>query len=159
MEQRTLGSQGPQISTVGFGAAEAGGDIFGPNESNRQVIDAIRTAIDEGMNWIDTAEIYGAGRSEELVGQALIGRREEMLIFTKVAPREDDSSATGFRPEEIQRAIRGSLTRLRVQHVDLYQLHWPDSEVPLEETWGAMASLVADGLVRYTVFRTSSRMR
>lgn len=149
MERRKLGSQGPEISVVGYGAWEAGGDMWGENESDDQVMDAIRAAIDSGMNWIDTAEVYGHGRSEELVGRAIRGRREDVLIFTKVAPQEEDGGGTGFRPEEVSKAIQGSLDRLGVDHVDLYQLHWPDDSVPVEETWGAMASIQEDGLARH----------
>lgn len=146
MEMRTLGSKGPQVSVVGFGAWEAGGDIWGPNRSDEQVVAAMRAALDAGMNWIDTAEVYGTGRSERLVGGAVADRRDEVLLFTKVAPRP---SGTGFRPEEVKAAIRASLDRLGTDHVDLYQLHWPDRSVPVEDTWGAMAELVDEGLTRY----------
>ncbi|HXF74357.1 MAG TPA: aldo/keto reductase [Actinomycetota bacterium] len=146
MEMRTLGREGPGISVVGYGAWEAGGTDWGPNPSDDEVIGAIRAALDAGMNWIDTAEVYGDGRSEELVGRAVAGRRDEVLIFTKVAPEPE---GTGLRPEQVRRAIRGSLRRLGVDHVDLYQVHWPDPGVPVEETWGAMAALVEEGLARH----------
>jgi len=143
MDQRKLGSAGPEISVVGYGAWEAGGDMWGPNESDGIVIEAMRTALDSGMNWIDTAEVYGDGRSEQLVAKAVASRRDEVLIFTKVAPRP---AGSGFRPEEVKRAIRNSLQRLETEHVDLYQLHWPDLSVDVEETWGAMAELQDEGL-------------
>ncbi|MBA3727987.1 MAG: aldo/keto reductase [Actinobacteria bacterium] len=146
MEMRTLGSRGPQVSVVGFGAWEAGGDVWGANRSDDQVVAAMRAALDAGMNWIDTAEVYGSGRSEQLVGRAIADRRDDVLLFTKVAPRPDGS---GFRPEEVKGAIRASLDRLGTDHVDLYQLHWPDRSVPVEETWGAMAELVDEGLARH----------
>ena len=145
MKSKQLGSSGPEVSLVGFGAWEAGGMAWGPNPPDEQTIDAMHTAIDSGMNWIDTAEVYGGGRSEELVGQALRGR-DDALVFTKVAPRR---AGTGFRPEEIKRAARKSLDRLGRDVIDLYQLHWPDNGVPVEETWGAMAELVDEGLVRW----------
>ena len=145
MEMRKLGSQGPEISVVGFGAWEAGGDMWGPNDSDQRVIDAMRTAIDAGMTWIDTAEVYGDGHSEELVGKAIAGLRDEVSIFTKVAPRP---AGTGFRAEQVRKAIRASLSRLNTDHVDLYQLHWPDNRVPVEETWGAMAEVADQGLAR-----------
>jgi aryl-alcohol dehydrogenase-like predicted oxidoreductase len=141
MEMRKLGARGPEISVVGFGAWEAGGDFWGPNESDDKVVAAIKTALDSGMNWIDTAEAYGRGRSEELVGKAVAGRREDVLIFTKVHP-----DVTGVRPEEVAKAIRSSLDRLGTDHVDLYQVHIPDDRVPLEDTWGAMAELQDQGL-------------
>ncbi|TML02395.1 MAG: aldo/keto reductase [Actinobacteria bacterium] len=143
MERRTLGKEGPEISVVGYGAWEAGGDMWGPNESDEAVVQAIHAALSAGMNWIDTAEVYGDGRSEELVGRAIRGRGEEVHLFTKVAPRP---AGSGFRPEQVKAAIRGSLARLGADRVDLYQLHWPDGSVPVEETWGAMADLQDEGL-------------
>jgi len=145
MEMRTLGTGGLEISVVGYGAWEAGGTQWGPNESDDSVIEAMRAILDAGINWIDTAEVYGKGRSEELVARAIDGRRDEVLLFTKVAPDEEGS---GIRPDEIRTAIRDSLSRLRTDHVDLYQVHWPDDRIPVEDTWGAMAELVEKGLTR-----------
>jgi myo-inositol catabolism protein IolS len=138
-----LGSQGPEISVVGFGAWEAGGGIWGEVPDD-QTIEAMRAAVDAGITWIDTAEVYGRGRSEELVGKALQGL--DALVFTKVAP---ESAGTGFRPDQVKEAARKSLERLQRDVIDVYQLHWPDSSVPVEDTWGAMAELVDEGLVRY----------
>lgn len=129
---------------VGYGAWEAGGDFWGPNESEDQVVGAIRAGLDAGITWVDTAEVYGDGASEELVGRAIEGRRDGVRIATKVAPRP---GGTGFRAEDVRRACEGSLKRLGTDHIDLYQLHWPDHRVPVEETWEAMAGLVEDGLV------------
>ena len=144
---RRLGSAGPETSVVGYGAWEAGGTDWGPNRSDDQVIASMRAIFECGMNWIDTAEVYGDGRSEELVAEAVNGRRDEVLIFTKVAPRE---SGSGFRRHQVNEAVRGSLKRLHTDHVDLYQLHWRDrSGVPIEETWEAMAGLQDEGLVRW----------
>ncbi|HEX9234916.1 MAG TPA: aldo/keto reductase [Actinomycetota bacterium] len=143
---RKLGKEGPEISVVGFGAWEAGGDFWGPNQSDDMVVAAIQAGLDAGMTWVDTAEIYGKGRSEELVGKAVAGMRDDVLIFTKVAPRP---AGTGFKPDQVAKAIRASLERLGTDHLDLYQLHWPDRSVPLEETWGAMARLQEEGLVRH----------
>ncbi len=146
METRRLGRDGPELSVIGYGSWEAGGTEWGPNVSYESVITAIRAALDSGVNWIDTAEVYGQGTSEELVARAIDGRRDEVFIATKVAPIEE---GTGVLPDEIHKAIRGSLRRLKSERVDLYQVHWPDEDVPLEETWGAMADLVRDGLVRW----------
>jgi aryl-alcohol dehydrogenase-like predicted oxidoreductase len=135
------------LSVVGFGAWEAGGAQWGESPPEDQVLDAIRAVVDAGIGWIDTAEAYGSGRSEELVARAIEGRRDDVLLATKVAPRPDGS---GFRPEEVRAACAGSLGRLRTDHLDVYQLHWPDSSgVPVEDTWGAMAGLVDEGLVRF----------
>jgi methylglyoxal reductase len=144
MQSRRLGSSGPEISVIGFGAWEAGGDAWGPNVSEERVIEAIRGGVDAGINWVDTAEVYGDGMSERLVGRALSGRGNQVIVATKVAPRPD---GTGFRPEEVHRACRGSLERLGIDRIDLYQLHWTADDVPIEDTWGAMAELVDQGLV------------
>jgi aryl-alcohol dehydrogenase-like predicted oxidoreductase len=145
MKTARLGSGGPELSVIGFGAWEAGGTHWGPNESEEAVVASIRAVFDTGINWIDTAEVYGNGVSETLVGRAVEGRRDEVLIATKVAPSPEGS---GFRPEEIAKACDASLGRMGIEHIDLYQLHWTDETgVPIEDTWGAMAELVAIGKV------------
>ena len=147
MRTRTLGSGGPELSVIGYGAWEAGGADWGPNESDEAVIAAMRAALDAGIDWIDTAEVYGNGVSEGLVGRAVAGRRDEVTIATKVAPADEGS---GFRPEQVRAACDGSLGRLGIDHVDLYQLHWPDETgVPVEDTWGAMCELQDAGKVRH----------
>jgi aryl-alcohol dehydrogenase-like predicted oxidoreductase len=146
MELRPLGSHGPLISVIGYGGWEAGGAEWGASPPDMELLAAIRAAFDAGITWVDTAEIYGDGRSEELIGRAIQGR-EEVMVFTKVAsaPR-----GTGFHPESIRRAAEGSLRRLGRDVIDVYQLHWLDeTDVPLEETWGGMAALVDAGLVRW----------
>jgi len=147
MQTRMLGSQGPEISVLGYGAWEAGaGSEWGDAPPADRIVEAIRTVLETGINWIDTAEVYGEGRSEEMVALAITGHRDEVLLATKVAPQPDGS---GFRPEQVRRACIESLRRLRTGHLDLYQLHWPDDTgVPLEDTWGEMAALVDEGLVR-----------
>jgi aryl-alcohol dehydrogenase-like predicted oxidoreductase len=146
MRTRTLGSEGPEISIIGYGAWEAGGQHWGPNPSEEIVIDAMRAALDAGIDWIDTAEVYGGGVSETLVGRAVAGHRDGLAIASKVAPEPEGS---GFRPEQIARACDASLARMGLEHLDLYQLHWPDETgVPVEETWGAMAELARVGKVR-----------
>jgi aryl-alcohol dehydrogenase-like predicted oxidoreductase len=145
MRMKRLGSEGPEISVVGFGAWEAGGDVWGPNQSDAEAVEAMQAGLDAGITWIDTAEVYGDGKSEELVGRAIEGRRDEVVVATKVAPRPD---GTGFRREEVRAACEASLKRLGIDRLDLYQLHWPDDDVPVAETWEAMAGLVEEGLVR-----------
>jgi aryl-alcohol dehydrogenase-like predicted oxidoreductase len=130
---------------IGYGAWEAGGTAWGPNESEQVVIDAIRAGLDAGIDWVDTAEVYGDGVSELLVGRAIAGRRDEMTVATKVAPRPEGS---GFSPAQVREACEKSLSRLGTDRIDLYQLHWPDETgMPLEETWGAMSDLQDAGLV------------
>ncbi len=145
MKMRTLGKDGPEISVIGFGAWEAGGMAWGPNPPDEQTIEAMRVAIDAGVNWIDTAEVYGGGHSEELVGEALKGR-DGVLVFTKLAPKP---AGSGFRPQDVRSAAEQSIRRLGRDVIDLLQLHWPDGTIPVEETWGELASLAAEGLVRY----------
>ena len=138
---------GPELSVIGFGAWEAGGDAWGPNRSESEVIDAVGAGLDAGMNWVDTAEVYGDGVSEMLVGKALAGRRDGIVLATKVAPAPE---GTGFRPEQVRAACDASLGRLGVDVIDLYQLHWPDrGGVPVEDTWGAIGGLVDAGKVRW----------
>jgi aryl-alcohol dehydrogenase-like predicted oxidoreductase len=146
MQTNRLGSNGPELSTVGYGAWEAGGTAWGPNASDDVLVGAIRAALDAGINWIDTAEVYGDGESERLVGLAIAGHRDGVIVASKVAPASEGS---GFRSEQIRAACEASLKRLGVEHLDLYQLHWPDDEIPVEESWSAMAELVDAGHVRW----------
>ena len=143
MQMRQLGAGGPEISVVGFGSWEAGGMHWGPNSSEQDVIAAIHAGLDAGMTWVDTAEVYGDGVSERIVGRAVAGRGD-VLVFTKVAPDE----GSGLRPDQVRGAIDASLQRLGRDHIDLYQVHWPSDDVPIEETWGAMAELVTAGKAR-----------
>jgi len=143
----SLFRDGPEISRVGIGAwAAGGGGTWGPNESDDRVVEAIGRGFDSGSTWIDTAEVYGGGGgSEEIVGRAIRGR-DDVLVFTKVGPQPD---GTGVRPAQIRAALDGSRRRLGREVIDLYQVHWRDPEVPLEETWETMAALVEEGAVRW----------
>ncbi|WP_273654494.1 aldo/keto reductase [Cellulomonas fimi] len=143
---RTLGAHGPTISPVGLGGWQAGGGrTWGPNSSDREVVSALRTGFDAGADWIDTAEVYAQGRSEEIVGRA-VAPYPDVRVFTKVGPQPD---GTGVRAAEVVRAAEGSLRRLGRDVLDLYQVHWRDHEVPIEETWTAMLGLVDRGLARW----------
>jgi aryl-alcohol dehydrogenase-like predicted oxidoreductase len=145
MRMQRLGAAGPDISAIGYGAWEAGGEMWGSTVEQEQVLGAMHAAVDAGITWIDTAEAYGDGRSEELVGKVARERRDEVLVFTKVA-----HFASGARRQDVRRAAHASLERLGVDEIDLYQVHWPAERVcPIEETWGAMAELVDEGLVRH----------
>jgi aryl-alcohol dehydrogenase-like predicted oxidoreductase len=144
MKTTRLGSNGPDISVVGHGTWGAGG-MWGTNPPEDEMIAAMRASFDAGVNWVDTAEVYGKGYSEELVGRAVDGRPDAM-VFTKVG---GEPVGTGYKPDEVRAACEKSLKRLSRDVIDLYQIHWPDDRVPLEETWGAMAALVDDGMVRW----------
>jgi aryl-alcohol dehydrogenase-like predicted oxidoreductase len=141
MQMRKLGQD--QISVIGFGAWEAGGAVWGEGPGDEGSIEAIRAALDAGITWIDTAEIYGNGRSEEVVGRAIAGVEPRPFVATKVA-----SSRSGYSAKGVRKGAEGSLKRLGVDVIDLYQIHWPTQKWPLEETWEAMAKLVEDGLAR-----------
>jgi methylglyoxal reductase len=144
--RRTLGSHGTAISVIGLGGWEAGGGrTWGENRSDAEVTRALRRGFDLGVNWIDTAEVYARGRSEEIVGRAVRGH-DDVLVFTKVAPRPD---GTGLRPREVATAVEASLRRIGREAIDVYQVHWRDPVVPIEETWEAMAKLAERGLVRH----------
>ena len=121
--------------------------MWGANESEETVIGAMRAGLEAGMTWIDTAEVYGKGVSERLVGRAISGRRGRVLIASKLGPASEGS---GFRPDQVRAGCEASLDRLGIDVIDLYQLHWPDSTgVPVEDTWGAMSELQDAGKVRF----------
>ena len=156
VEKRKLGKRGPELTTVGFGAWAAGGPWkvgWGP-QSDEDSIAAIRRSLELGVTWIDTAAIYGLGHSEEVVGRAIEGfAREEVFIATKCGRVADDSGTphSDLRPGSIRREMEGSLRRLAVDYVDLYQIHWPDNETgtPLEESWSVLARLQDEGKARF----------
>jgi aryl-alcohol dehydrogenase-like predicted oxidoreductase len=156
---RRLGRSGPELSAVGFGAWAIGGPWqfgWGPVDDADSMA-AVRRAIELGVNWVDTAAVYGLGRSEEVVGRALQPFRvgEEVLVFTKCGRRwegrADGSVGNDLRPASIREECERSLARLGVERIDLYQVHWPDwtTGTLLEESWGTMAELVEEGKARW----------
>ncbi len=157
--KRRLGRTELEITTVGFGAWAIGGGGWaygwGPQDDARSIA-AIREAVSRGVNWIDTAAIYGLGHSEELVGRALreMSASERPLVFTKCGMIPDperpfDEPVRNLRPGSIEREVEGSLRRLGVERIDLYQFHWPDRlGTPIEQSWREMARLVEQGKVR-----------
>jgi len=160
LPRRQLGRGGPAITHVGFGAWAIGGGgyAFGwGSQDDNASISAIHHAIELGVNWIDTAAIYGLGRSEEVVGQAVaaLPTPERPLVFTKCGMVWAPEQPTAFprrllAPESIRRECEASLARLGVEVIDLYQFHWPDDTgVPVEESWGAMLRLREEGKVRW----------
>ena len=159
LDMRPLGTSGLEITTVGLGAWAIGGGGWafgwGPQDDAMSVA-AIRHAIGRGVNWIDTAAIYGLGHSEEVVGEALrqIPASDRPLVFTKGGMIPDPSRPfenpeRNLQPASIRREVESSLRRLGVERIDLYQFHWPDrTGTPVEESWGEMARLVDEGKVR-----------
>jgi len=153
MQQRSLGRDGPRVSAIGLGCMGMSPAIYGPVDDAKS-IRTLRRSLDLGMTFLDTAELYGGGHNEELVGKAISGRRHEVFLATKFGitrPAGQGSWSLGVdgRPQTVRRSIEGSLRRLKVDYVDLYYQHRIDLEVPVEETVGAMAELVREGKVRH----------
>ncbi len=153
MNTRQLGTDGPWLTEIGLGAWAIGGPWqwgWGAQEDEQSIL-TIHRALELGINWIDTAAVYGLGHSEEVVGRAIAGRREEVFIATKCGLVWDDRGRVrnNLRPESIMREAENSLRRLNVEVIDLYQIHWPDPNTPVEESWGALVRLQEKGLVRY----------
>lgn len=144
-----MGRSGVLVSAVGLGGLELGPEP-GEVPDIERAVRVIETALDAGVNWLDTSENYLDTRNESLIGAALGRIRGEFLVATKAAPSAAiTGGGTGFRRHEIHAACRASLRRLGREQIDIYFLHWPDATgVPVAETWGAMAELVDAGLVR-----------
>lgn len=156
---RPLGGTDMSITAVGFGAWAIGGSgwAFGwGDQDDDESVRAIRHAVDAGVNWIDTAAVYGLGHSEEVVRRALagIGQADRPLVFTKCGLVWDQADPGGplrcvLTPESIRRECDASLRRLGVERIDLYQFHWSaEDDTPVEESWGAMQELIIEGKVR-----------
>lgn len=149
MEQRSLGSQGLAVSALGLGCM--GMSQFYGATDEAESIATIHRAIELGITFFDTADMYGPFTNEQLVGRAVAGRRDEVVIATKFGNevRPDGTRGINGKPDYVRKAVDGSLRRLGVDHVDLYYQHRVDTTVPVEDTWGAMGELVAQGKVRY----------
>ncbi|HEV2920932.1 MAG TPA: aldo/keto reductase, partial [Actinomycetota bacterium] len=150
MEQRTLGRQGLVVAELGLGCMGMS-QSYGPGDDQESVA-TIHRALDLGMTLLDTADVYGLSANERLVGKAIAGRRDEVVLATKFGnQRRADGSwvRVNGEPDYVRRACDESLERLGVDHIDLYYQHRVDRTVPVEETWGAMAGLVQAGKVRY----------
>jgi len=150
---RKLGNSELELTTVGLGAWAIGGPWefgWGPQDDDDS-IRTIRSALDEGINWIDTAPVYGRGHSEEVVGKALKDVAQKPIIATKCSLVWDEKNdkISCLREESIINECHQSLKRLRIDVIDLYQMHWPEPDEQLEEGIGAMAELQQQGLVRY----------
>ena len=148
VEVRQLGRTGPLVSALGLGCMSLSG-VYG--ESNdEEAVSLIRYALDQGVTLLDTADMYGWGQNEELVGRAIAGRRDEVVLATKFGQvRSETGQGVNGRPEYVHQACEASLRRLKVDVIDLYYQHRVDPQVPIEETVGAMAELVQQGKVRY----------
>jgi aryl-alcohol dehydrogenase-like predicted oxidoreductase len=148
-----LGATGMEISRVGYGAWAIGGagwwHAWG-DQDDEQSIEAIRRAVELGINWVDTAPIYGLGHSEEVVGRALQGLDDRPYVFTKASLYERDGAvAHSLKRDSIRREVEASLSRLQLDAIDVYQVHWPDPDEDVEEGWATFAELKSEGLVRH----------
>ncbi len=154
MNKRTLGNTNLSITTLGFGAWAAGGPgwefSWGPQD-DRDSIAAMHRAIDLGVNWIDTAAVYGLGHSEEVVAKALKGMAERPYIFTKCAQIWDEKGKIihSINAASVRKECESSLRRLQVETIDLYQIHWPIPDEEIEEGWRTLVDLKREGKVRY----------
>ena len=153
METRTLGEGGPPLTVIGFGAWAIGGPwIYGWGKvDDAESVSAIHRALDEGVNWIDTAAAYGLGHSEEVVARALKGLAQRPFVATKCGLLPDGKGGVknSLAPESIRAECDASLKRLQTDCIDLYQIHWPAPGAPVEAAWETMADLRKAGKVRY----------
>lgn len=154
METRRLGNSHMDITPIGVGAWAIGGggwkNGWGPQQDEDSLA-AIHEALDRGINWIDTAAVYGLGHSERVVGRALKARTKRPFVFTKCSRVWDDQGELGhsLKAASIRREVEDSLKRLDIDFIDLYQVHWPDPDIDIEEGWTEMARLQDEGKVRY----------
>ena len=154
METRGLGRTSLNLSAIGLGTWAIGGGGWefgwGPQDDGESTA-AILCALEKGVNWIDTAPVYGLGHSEEVVGKAIKHKHERPIIATKcgLVWDEDGNISNRLKKESIRSEIEASLRRLQVDVIDLYQIHWPHPGGDIEEAWGTVADLVKEGKVRY----------
>jgi aryl-alcohol dehydrogenase-like predicted oxidoreductase len=153
MKTRQLGISDLYITPIGFGAWAIGGsgwEFAWGSQDDRESIAAIREALDAGINWIDTAAVYGLGHSEEVVARALEGVRDRPYVFTKCSMVWNEQREIGhsLKASSIRRECEASLRRLKIDAIDLYQIHWPNPGQDIEEGWATMAALQSEGKVR-----------
>jgi aryl-alcohol dehydrogenase-like predicted oxidoreductase len=154
MEKRKLGNSDLEITPLGIGAWAMGGPGWAfswSDQDDNDSIAAVHKALDLGLNWIDTAAVYGLGHSEEVIGQAVAGRSNRPYIFTKCARVWNEKGEIGksLKADSIRKECEASLRRLKVDTIDLYQMHWPEPDEDVEEGWSTMASLQREGKVRW----------
>ncbi len=154
MQTKQLGNSDLKLTPIGVGAWAMGGAgwafAWGPQDDDDS-ISAIRAALDRGVNWIDTAAVYGLGHSEAVVGRAVKGLANPPYVFTECARIWNQAREIGksLKADSIRREVEASLRRLQIERIDLYQIHWPEPDEQIEEGWTAMAQLKAEGKVRY----------
>src|SRR6201997_4870466 len=153
MKTTRLGNSDLFITPIGFGAWAIGGsgwEFAWGGQDDRDSVAAIREALDAGVNWIDTAAVYGVGHSEEVVARALQGMNNRPYVFTKCSMVWNERREIGhsLKADSVRRECEASLRRLRVEAIDLYQIHWPQPDEDIEEGWATLAALKEEGKVR-----------
>lgn len=150
MRKRTLGNSGLEVSSIGLGCMGMSYG-YGPPSDKKKMISVIREAVERGVTFFDTAEVYGPYTNEELVGEALQPFRNRVAIATKFGFHIQNGKQVGMnrRPEQIKKAVEDSLKRLRVEAIDLYYQHRVDPDVPIEEVAGALKDLIQEGKVKH----------
>jgi aryl-alcohol dehydrogenase-like predicted oxidoreductase len=154
MQKKRLGGSDLELTPIGVGAWAMGGAGWAfswGSQDDRESIEAIQTALDAGVNWIDTAAVYGLGHSEEVVAKALAGRSNRPYVFTKCERtwNEQREIIKSLKRDSVRRECEDSLRRLKVDVIDLYQVHWPEPEEDIEEGWAELARLQQEGKVRW----------
>jgi len=150
MEYKKLGETDLEISRIGFGCWAIGGHGYGKVDDNES-IEAIKKALDSGINFFDTADVYGFGHSEEILGKALGTQRNDVIIATKfgINWKENGHTFKDCSAKRVVKAVENSLRRLKIDTIPLYQIHWPDPNTTLQETMGALIDCQKSGKIRY----------
>src|SRR5688572_5278594 len=148
MQKRKLGNSDLEVSAIGLGCMGMS-DSYGPPADRQEMISLLRSAVELGVTFFDTAEVYGPFTNEELVGEALSPVREQVVIATKFGFRLDAGGGVNSRPEHIREVAEASLKRLRIEVIDLFYQHRVDPDVPIEEVAGAVKDLIREGKVRH----------
>ncbi|HEY9642525.1 MAG TPA: aldo/keto reductase [Coleofasciculaceae cyanobacterium] len=154
MQTKQLGNSELHITRIGFGAWAIGGGGWAfawGHQEDQESVEAIERALDLGVNWVDTAAVYGLGHSEEVVAQVLKGRSQRPYVFTKCSLIWDQQRQIGrsLKAASIRQEVEDSLRRLKLDTIDLYQIHWPNPDEEIEEGWTTLAQLKEEGKVRY----------
>jgi len=153
MKTKQLGKDGPMLSEIGLGTWAIGGQWewgWGP-QNDQESIESIHRAMDNGINWIDTAPAYGLGHAEEIIAKALKGKRPKFFVATKCGLVWDTNGkvTNNNRPESILKEVEASLRRLHTDYIDLYQIHWPDASTSIEDSWDVFIRLKEQGKIRF----------
>jgi len=153
MKKRKIGDSELEVTVMGFGGWGIGGPPFWQNAGDAESVRAVQTAFDLGINFFDTAPVYGFGRSERLIAKALRGKRDRVILATKAGLRWDREALSAIRKDASAASIRfeigESLRRLETDYIDLYQVHWPDTQTPFQETMETLMQLKGEGKIRY----------